>query len=659
MLTHLVEVSTRSLLIAFIAALVLVIGRSRRSAALQHAVWLSVVCGMLALFAIGGMLPELPLHVFAGQVQNVQPATQTVTYQQIQPFEVSHRVNAPSPATRLDWARIALWTWATIALIFIVRLLTGMHLVRKLMGKSTPVNGFFESDFISVPLTMGWLRPRVMLPTAWREWSSQKLSAVLVHEEAHVRRRDGLAALLAGLNRSIFWFHPLAWFLERKLALLAEEACDETCVATLGDRESYARILVEMASVMDGSHRRLRYHALTMAAATHLRQRIDSLLREGRAFSRGLSRPASVGIAACTIPLVLAAGAVELKRQPDLFQMELPHWNVPAPPALSLSKREPILLAQASVPQPQTPAPAPTAKFDSATIKRCEEGDGAGRGGRGGAGGRGFVVDPGSFFVHCMSLAGMLNFAINDQGGLPPLINDSRMPQTEGRVRGGPAWVNTELYTIDARTADPVANQPRQPDGPMVNTAMRLMGGQMLMSLLEDRFQLRLHSAVEQVPMYALTVAPGGIRLKPFQEGECVNIDRGMFPYPGGFKYGRDPKPPCNWIGWGVNGPNRTFEGGSVTMSRVAELGDLFMDRHILEKTGIEGKFNVHLEYLPDEHTPTNIPMRGFEIDPSSDIPRASTIFRAIEEQLGLRLESTDGPHGYVAIDSVERPNLN
>jgi uncharacterized protein (TIGR03435 family) len=176
---------------------------------------------------------------------------------------------------------------------------------------------------------------------------------------------------------------------------------------------------------------------------------------------------------------------------------------------------------------------------------------------------------------------------------------------------------------------------------------------------LQDRFQLKLHEAVEQVPMYAMAAAPGGIRLKPFQEGDCVNIDRGIFPYPGGFKYGRDPKPPCNWIGWGVNGPNRTFEGGSVTMSRVAELGDLFMDRHILEKTGIEGKFNIHLEYLPDEHTPTHIPMRGFEVDPASDIPKAPTIFRAIEEQLGLHLESTDGPHGYVAVDSAERPNLN
>src|SRR4029077_20503836 len=121
-------------------------------------------------------------------------------------------------------------------------------------------------------------------------WDGVKLDAVLEHEGAHARRRDGLAAAFAGVNRCLFWFHPVAWWLERRLGLLAELACDEACVAATGDRVRYAQLLLEMADVVDGSQGRLRQHALSMAARSHIHRRIDSILEDGRTFSRGLSR---------------------------------------------------------------------------------------------------------------------------------------------------------------------------------------------------------------------------------------------------------------------------------------------------------------------------------------------------------------------------------
>ena len=78
------------------------------------------------------------------------------------------------------------------------------------------------------------------VPPEWRHWDGEKLNAVLGEGLARPMRRDTLVAALAAVNRSLFWFHPLAWMLERKLALLAEEACDESCVATLGDPDRYA-----------------------------------------------------------------------------------------------------------------------------------------------------------------------------------------------------------------------------------------------------------------------------------------------------------------------------------------------------------------------------------------------------------------------------------
>ena len=67
-----------------------------------------------------------------------------------------------------------------------------------------------ESDRIAVPVTVGLLRPKVVLPSGWELWSEAKLRAVLAHEGAHVARRDPLVAGLASLNRCLFWFHPLA-----------------------------------------------------------------------------------------------------------------------------------------------------------------------------------------------------------------------------------------------------------------------------------------------------------------------------------------------------------------------------------------------------------------------------------------------------------------
>ena len=85
------------------------------------------------------------------------------------------------------------------------------------------------------------------MPLAWRDWPADVLGAVLLHERAHVARRDTAVAVLARINTCIFWFHQLAWALERTLASTAEYACDEAALKALGARERYAEVLVSMA----------------------------------------------------------------------------------------------------------------------------------------------------------------------------------------------------------------------------------------------------------------------------------------------------------------------------------------------------------------------------------------------------------------------------
>jgi outer membrane assembly lipoprotein YfiO len=130
---------------------------------------------------------------------------------------------------------------------FAVRLLTGMLLSYKL-GRNAQRSdrGFYHSRCI-VPLTIGLFRRRILLPVDSTHWNPDKLEAVLAHESEHVRRHDPLVAWLGLLNRCIYWFHPLTWWLCGKLTALAEQACDESVLAKGHDSGAYAEYLLEFA----------------------------------------------------------------------------------------------------------------------------------------------------------------------------------------------------------------------------------------------------------------------------------------------------------------------------------------------------------------------------------------------------------------------------
>jgi beta-lactamase regulating signal transducer with metallopeptidase domain len=268
MLAHLVDVSIRSLVLALPAAIVLWIAGRNRTAALRHAIWTAVLCGMLALFAFGRALPTFPVRIL-----DPPPASASTGERVLPPVmfeETSEAAPLAAPAPKIprspvDRSAVVTYVYGAIALAFLTRFVTGMFLIRKLRASAVPIsctgtNRQYESDRVTVPVTMGWLRPCILLPLDWRDWPPDKLDAVLAHEGAHVRRHDGLIAALAHVNRCIFWFHPLAWMLEHRLALLAEQACDESAVATLGDCNRYAHFLLEMASLVDGFQGRMRYH---------------------------------------------------------------------------------------------------------------------------------------------------------------------------------------------------------------------------------------------------------------------------------------------------------------------------------------------------------------------------------------------------------------
>ena len=136
--------------------------------------------------------------------------------------------------------------------------------------------------------------------------------------------------------------------------------------------------------------------------------------------------------------------------------------------------------------------------------------------------------------------------------------------------------------------------------------------------------------------MYGLTVAKSGSKLLPFKEGSCIAVDFTKPPIP--------PPPPgqrnCDAVVGGRRGSNTKLEAQAITLDYFSKLLSLVLDRPVIDKTGVSGKFDFHLSYLVDETTPGAF---GPEFGRPSDDPPAASIFTALQEQLGLKLEPAKG----------------
>jgi len=158
----------------------------------------------------------------------------------------------------------------------------------------------------------------------------------------------------------------------------------------------------------------------------------------------------------------------------------------------------------------------------------------------------------------------------------------------------------------------------------------------MLQTLLADRFQMHLHRESRSESVYRLTVARNGPKLKAAEPcaGEPTADN------------------PCGGFAMDIRGLAR---GRNVSMSQVTlSLSRIFM-RVVIDETGLTGAYDIDLSWLPDQNTfPT------LELPPNSALaPDAPNIFTAIEEQLGLRLESGRAPVDVIVIDRAERPSEN
>ena len=208
------------------------------------------------------------------------------------------------------------------------------------------------------------------------------------------------------------------------------------------------------------------------------------------------------------------------------------------------------------------------------------------------------------------------------------------------QIVGGPEWVKWDGYAVDAKAY-----------GNPNLTQMMLM----LQSLLEDRFQLRLHRESREMPVYALVPARGGLKLPPPRDGSCVEQDAPP-PGPGD----PTPAPRCGGMDVLLEAGGWHMRGGKVPMAAFAGELSLVLGRTVTDQTGFSGVFDVNLEFRRDDTTDFDT-RAGLAPPPPVATPAETTspsIFSAVQ-QLGLRLESAKGPVEVLVIDHVEKPSDN
>jgi len=309
------------------------------------------------------------------------------------------------------------------------------------------------------------------------------------------------------------------------------------------------------------------------------------------------------------------------------------------------SKRQVVQNREQNAAPVQAAAQA-TPVFEVASIKPCAPGDtGGGRGGGGGrSGGPGGPAGPSPdrLTMACQPLINLMRQAyITFANGNP------RNAPRYVVIEGGPAWVKSDRYQVTAKAE----GTPGQ----------EMMRGPMLQALLEERFQMKIHRETREVPVYALSVAKNGPKLQESDEATCrpLPMPPPTTPIPGP---GEKPYCDINWID--RKGSNTVvYSSGKSLDSFSALLGNI-LDRPVFDKTGIAGKFIFQLEFLPDETTPGSMfGGRGGEPVPApaaaSDPSGGASIFTAIQEQLGLKLEPAKGSREFIVIDRAEKPSEN
>jgi len=422
--------------------------------------------------------------------------------------------------------------------------------------------------------------------------AAREVDAILAHELCHVRRRDNLATSVHMLVQAVWWFHPLVWWLGARLVDERERACDEDVVQLGSAPQEYAESILKACRFYVESP----ISCVAGVTGSNLRERIERIMTNQRADRlNGWRRLmlAAAALASVATPIVIGAFSTP---------------QVGAEPAK----------ASAS---PQSAAPDPT--FEVASIKLNNSGDGR----------VAIQNQPGRFIATNVTLRMLIRNAYQLQ---------------DFQISGGPSWIGSDHFDVVAKmdngdVKDPFSAERQDPTRP---TRLQLM----IRALLAERFQLAAHTETKELPVYALVLARSDGRLGPElrrSDTDCAALVASA--------RGRGGVPPPQSSGGNLQcgirvGPG-TMSIGGASLSQLANSLSMFTGRVVLDRTGLTGTFDANLTWTPDQ-----MPQRPPGAPELPIDPNGPSLFTAVREQLGLKLDSQKGPVEILVIDRAEHP---
>jgi beta-lactamase regulating signal transducer with metallopeptidase domain len=293
------------------------------SAAARHMAWLLGIAALLALPVLWCLVPALRLPILPAEAASAaasSPASASA------PFVLSGPI-APDAPIPEGWSLVLLAVYALGTATLLLRLIVGRRLLRRLWSEAGAVDDPAWETLLArlcsgmrisrrvelriargpaVPMTWGTLAPKLLLPAEASEWPLERRRLVLLHELAHVARRDSLGRSLASLACALYWFHPGAWFAARRMRLEQEHAADDRVLIAGGSAQAYALSLLHLARGIKGAKR--FEQAAAMAGMDQLEQRLVSITSPARRNRPGTFFLSSSALLAGLGTLLVAAG---------------------------------------------------------------------------------------------------------------------------------------------------------------------------------------------------------------------------------------------------------------------------------------------------------------------------------------------------------------
>jgi uncharacterized protein (TIGR03435 family) len=470
-----------------------------------------------------------------------------------------------------------------------------------------------ESAGAMEPGVFGIVRPVLAWPAGISErLDDAQLEAILAHEVCHVRRRDNLTAALHMVVEAVFWFHPMVWWMGKRLVEERERACDEEVLLLGRHPEVYAESILKVCEFCVQSP----LECVSGVTGADLKQRVIEIMtaRVVRKLTLGKKLLlAGVAMLVAAVPIVLGQ-AKATQRLESMIQAPKPVRAILAAVGETASVAK-VAATRAMIPGIETSSTATLAEvsqgesddaFDPCAAPKGAEFD---------------VISIKPSKASSSDWDSEANADGVALSGTTKALIQQAFSLRDFQIAGDPDWAASETFDIRAKFDVPDKGADQAARG-----AAAARWKERYRSLLRERFQFRCHMTMKELPVYDLVVAKGGSKLKPTTAGSNNSVT-------------------------GRGDAHKTQNiATAVTSQHIVAMLARLVGRTVIDKTGLTDRYDFTLNWS------TQRQIERSASDGEASLPELPT---AVEEQLGLKLIPSKGSVPVLVIDHIEKPSVD